>query len=314
MNVFISYSAQSRDAVKSLAEDIRSLDHRVWLDQELVGGHAWWDKILAEIRACDVFAFALSPEALDSHPCRLECSYAASLGKPILPVLIADGVMPDMLPPMLSAVQYVDYRTPDRKAAFALMKALRALPPAQPLPDPLPPAPALPASFLGVIRQQMDEAETLSFHEQTALVLKLKDRLDDPAQAAEARKLLLKLRRRDDLYSKVADEIEAALGRDRMRPHVGEPQHAPSEGGKRTVEVIAAEDESQPKPKGRIRSYLGLAAVAFVITLFIAAAQGPYSHFGEEEMLATWIVVTLLLVPVRAMLASVWRRVSGARR
>ena len=126
MNVFISYSAQSRDTVKALAEDIRALDHRVWFDQELVGGHTWWDRILEEIRSSEVFVFALTAEALDSVPCRLECGYAASLGKTILPVMIADGVSPDMLPPALSSVQYVDYRASDRKAAFALVKALGA--------------------------------------------------------------------------------------------------------------------------------------------------------------------------------------------
>ena len=70
--IFISYNNENREIVKTLADDIATLGHQVWLDRELTGGQAWWDQILAEIRQCHVFVFALSPEALDSHPCKLD--------------------------------------------------------------------------------------------------------------------------------------------------------------------------------------------------------------------------------------------------
>ena len=47
-----------------VADDIRTLGHAVWLDQELSGGQSWWDQILEQVRACDVFVFALAPEFL----------------------------------------------------------------------------------------------------------------------------------------------------------------------------------------------------------------------------------------------------------
>ena len=212
LHVFISYSAQRRDLVKTLAEDIRALGHEVWFDQELVGGHVWWDRILTEIRNCDLLVFALAPEAMDSTPCRLEHSYAFSLGKTILPVLVAEGVSFDVLPAALSNVQYVDYRRADKQSAFALNKSFNSLPTSKPLPDPLPPPPTLPVSFLGSLKEQIEASETLSFHEQTALVVKLKDRLRDHEQANEVRRLLGRLRQRDDLFSKVAEEIDLVMG------------------------------------------------------------------------------------------------------
>ena len=83
-NVFISYNRQSESTVRTLAEDIKQLGKTVWFDQELSGGQAWWDQILAEIRNCDVFVFVLTTESLNSEACKREYKYAGALGKTIL--------------------------------------------------------------------------------------------------------------------------------------------------------------------------------------------------------------------------------------
>lgn len=200
-----------RKVVKALAQDIGALGHKVWFDKELVGGQVWWNEILTKIRDCDVFAFLLTPEALESTPCQLEYKYADSLAKPILPILVVDGVSIELLPSTLSHLQYVDYRRQDKQAAFALVKAFSSIPPAQPLPDPLPQPPRLPVSYLGALKEQVEATETLSFQEQTVLLFRLKERLSEPKNADEVYRLLARLRKRDDLYAKVADEIDLAL-------------------------------------------------------------------------------------------------------
>ena len=48
--IFISYNRKNRDTAQRLSNDIESLGHDVWLDQELSGGQAWWDKILEMVR------------------------------------------------------------------------------------------------------------------------------------------------------------------------------------------------------------------------------------------------------------------------
>ena len=116
--ICLSYSRQSKEIVRTLADDIEALGHTVWFDQELTGGQAWWDQILERVRDCEVFVFALAPEALNSTACKREYQYAADLGKPILPVLVAEGVSINLLPPALSAIQFVDYQEQDRNAAF----------------------------------------------------------------------------------------------------------------------------------------------------------------------------------------------------
>lgn len=139
---FISYARVDADRVAALVRALEFLGHDPWIDRELVGGHKWWEDILANIRLADVFVVALSVPYLDSTPCRAEHRYASSLGKVTLPVLVGD-VVPELLPPDLSSIQHVDYRSPDEESALALAKAINGLPGPKSLPDPLPPAPEL---------------------------------------------------------------------------------------------------------------------------------------------------------------------------
>ena len=107
--VFISYSRERYGEVKSLVEDLGALGHQAWFDHELTGGQAWWDQVLLKIRECEVFAYGLSPESLDSLACKREYAYASKLGKSVLPILVADGVSSELLPAALEELQYVDY-------------------------------------------------------------------------------------------------------------------------------------------------------------------------------------------------------------
>lgn len=216
--IFLSYSRRSEAIAKVVAEDIEVLGHDVWFDRELSGGHLWWNQILAMIREADVFVLVLDPAALDSSACRREYGYAADLGKPILPALVAEGVSTNLLPPALSAIQFVDYRHQERSAALRLAKALSAVPRAEPLPDPLPAAPEAPVSYLTSLTDLVEAPSELSYEQQVALVFDLKPGLRDPETTDDTRTLLAKLRRRRDLFATVADDIEELLTGSRMPP------------------------------------------------------------------------------------------------
>ncbi|MEN3335472.1 MAG: hypothetical protein V7641_4837 [Blastocatellia bacterium] len=211
-NIFISYNRQIEAIAKTLANDFESLGHTVWFDQEISGGQAWWDQILATVRRCDLFVFLLEPEALNSTACKREYSYAADLGKPILPVLVSDGVPTNLLPPALSQIQFVDYRTQDRNAAFRLARALNTIPPPDPLPDPLPAPPEAPISYLGSLTSQVETTSILTYEQQTALVFDLKRGLRDHGTTDDTRTLLERLRKRRDLFATIAEEIDELLG------------------------------------------------------------------------------------------------------
>jgi hypothetical protein len=252
-NVFVSYSRESHQKVIALAEDLESLGHVAWLDQHLTGGQAWWDLILEEIRKCEVFAFALGPDALNSPACRSEFTYAANLKKSILPILVGEGVSIDLLPEALAQIQIVDYRQEDRAALRSLARALKALPPSPSLPFPLPEAPPAPVSGLGALREKLEMSNPLAFDDQTGILIKLKHGLREARQREDVVSLLKLFRKREDLYHRVAEEIDSLLTIDansavepktnEMSPAVTKPEMiAPST----TPELVPGVETSSP--------------------------------------------------------------------
>ena len=117
----------------------------------------------------------------------------------------------NLLPPALSQIQFVDYREPDREAAFRLARALNSIPPAEPLPDPLPAPPEVPISYLGSLTERLETTAALSYEEQSALVVDLKRSLRESETAEDARALLKRLRKRRDLLATIAEEIDELL-------------------------------------------------------------------------------------------------------
>lgn len=211
MNIFISYSSRDREQVKMLVQDLQDSGHTVWFDQELSGGQAWWDRIMENIRACDLFIMVLTPTWLASNPCSLEHEYAAALGKPRLPVLIAEGVNVRVVPADIQALQIIDYTRPDRDSLKQLMRAINALPSAPALPDSLPAPPPAPISPLAGLASQL-QTRPLTFEIQAGLVLRLKGLLNDPLEGDGARDLLRQLRQHPDALAAIAGEIDTLLG------------------------------------------------------------------------------------------------------
>lgn len=209
--VFVSYSRTNLDVVSQLVEDLQAVGMTTWYDQTLTGGQRWWDNILANIRDCEVFIFALSPQSWESEACRSELAYVCQLGKPILPVLVADGINLNLLSAPLNEIQVTDYRARDKGAAFALVRALNLTPDASPLPNPLPAQPDVPVSYLGTLKERIEVNGSLSSQEQNLLFLELEEAIDEGRSPSEVRELLLSLKRRDDLLARVAVKVDAAL-------------------------------------------------------------------------------------------------------
>jgi len=209
--VFVSYSRNNLDIVRQLIHDVQAVGINIWHDQTLTGGQRWWDNILANIRECDIFVFALSPESWDSEACKSELSYAVQLGKPILPVLVSDGININLLSPPLDEIQVTDYRRGDKEAVFALVKSIYTAPSTPLLPDPLPTSPHVPVSYLSNLKERINSPEPLSSQEQITLLFELEVELREGRSPTEIRDLLLRLKRRDDLLAKIATKIDAAL-------------------------------------------------------------------------------------------------------
>jgi plastocyanin len=214
MTVFVSYSTRDGDTVKSLTQDLQDADEQVWLDQRLAGGDTWWRAILEQIRSCDVFAFALSQNSIESKPCQAELQYARALGLPILPVQV--GPVDSMQLNPLATVQTVDYRSPTPRTAMRLIAALhRVRAHRQPLPSPLPDEPDVPFEYLIRLYTSIGGPHYLSPREQAALVAELQVGLREDGQHDAARKdivmLLTKLHDREDANHRTRTDVDAIL-------------------------------------------------------------------------------------------------------
>jgi hypothetical protein len=209
MKIFVSYARRDRQAVDLLLQDMRRARHDVWVDEELTGGQAWWDTILATIRGTDLFVIALSPDLLKSRACRAEYEYAVGCNRTILPVMVAP-VSPQMAPPAIANAQILDYveRTPN--AAINLVTALSAAQPSGSLPEPPPPPPAVPMSYMNIHRERLDEV-SLNLQQQSLLLSELRVYLNDEDDRESAVELIRRLRSRGDITESVGREIDALL-------------------------------------------------------------------------------------------------------
>lgn len=208
--VFISYSRQNIEVVTQLIQDLQAVGVQAWHDQTLTGGQRWWDNILSNIRECDIFLFALSPESWESEACRSELAYVLQLSRTVLPVLVADGININLLPPPINEFQVTDYRQGDKAAAFALVRSIGTAPPTPPLPDPLPLPPRVPVSYLSNLKERIDSTEQLSSQEQITLIFELEVAVRDGRSTDELQEVIHSFKRRDDLLFKVATRLDEA--------------------------------------------------------------------------------------------------------
>jgi Tol biopolymer transport system component len=209
MRIFISYARQDQAAVEALNADLERARVQVWMDEELIGGESWWDTILEQIRSCDLYIFALSPNSLRSRACKAELDYAIALSRPLLPVLMQDVAI-QLAHPAIARTQLVDYRKRSMESLMALMAVVANRPPAPPLPNPLPAAPTTPMSYMNEFRELVD-APDLSYQKQSHLLLDLKGYLDRDEERDIALQLVRGLRQRRDISYSIAREIDQLL-------------------------------------------------------------------------------------------------------
>lgn len=217
MTLFISYSSADAEVVGAIERHLESFGKKVWRDNELTGGQAWWAAILEQIRECDVFIFAVSPNSLESDPCALEYGYAKALGLPILPVEIGDVPAEARHNHAVYSEQIVDYRTYTPDAAIALMRAVSEREAARkPLPDPLPPEPPIPYEYLLRLSSVIRMRDPIPFDQQRQLIGEFRDALARERNETVRRSisgLLQELKARPETSHSIEAEIDELLAK-----------------------------------------------------------------------------------------------------
>ncbi len=310
--LFLSYSSKDRDLVTTLINDLSSLGHDLWYDAELtgMGGQKWWLNILSNVRECDVFIFALTPNSLSSEPCKREYNYAYALCKPIIPVML-ETVDVAVLPTALQEIQFVDYRERSAKQGIALVTTLNNLPPARPMPDPLPSEPETPLPPLAHLSQRLD-APMLNSTEQIEIVFNLETLFKDTSTQAGAETLLRKLYAREDLTNRVAERIRSLLP-DRASPQtiVRQSSDLSEKNGKSEKEVIRPVAQTglktitvDPKERHHTRRLLAYflipiissGAYLFLLLTTDYGSYGNYTPFLLGILLSIFEVISLVAI------------------
>jgi TIR domain/Interferon-induced transmembrane protein len=217
VEIFLSHARPDRSRVNAVAQRLRQAGNNVWLDTGYSSGEAWWGEILRQLRLCDAAVVVVSRASLRSQACIRERQYAASLGKPVLPLAI-EPFNPDLLPFELARLQIIDYSRPDEAAAFQLAGAIMRLPEARALPDPLPEPPLAPPSPLEKIAEQL-RAPSLDQDQQLAIIGRLEGALAPSADENDrdlALDMLGQMEKREDLFAAVDRRI--AVLRSSVRP------------------------------------------------------------------------------------------------
>jgi hypothetical protein len=88
-HVYVSYDGHDVGYVRRLVDHLAASWLTVWVDQEAESGEHWHPDLEAAIRSASVLLVIMSPASQNSDRVRGEITYAHSIGKPIIPMLLA---------------------------------------------------------------------------------------------------------------------------------------------------------------------------------------------------------------------------------
>lgn len=132
---FFSYAREDAEFVLKLAQKLRAVGVKLWLDQlDIFGGQHWDSAIEGALETCTDMIIVLSPESSASPNVMDEVAYALEKGKKIVPILLRSCDIPFRL----RRVQYIDFTSGYDTGYRALLGALHIDQPAQLLESDIP--------------------------------------------------------------------------------------------------------------------------------------------------------------------------------
>jgi hypothetical protein len=125
-DMFVCYSREDRPFVVRLVEKLREFGRTAWVDlDDVKPTEEWREAIYEGIQAAPNFVFVISSTSIASEFCNDELSNAAKHNKRLIPVL-RQAVSKDLLPPVLSPVQWIHLTEADdfERGVKSLVSAL----------------------------------------------------------------------------------------------------------------------------------------------------------------------------------------------
>lgn len=126
--IFISYSRKNQAVANDIANQLRSMQHDVWMDTSSITAGQQWDESIAKgIKSQTAFITLLSPDSVRSNEVRNELNMAISEQKTIIPIIVSKVILDNEWKYKLSRFQILNYEAGPEKCMTEIQKALDLL-------------------------------------------------------------------------------------------------------------------------------------------------------------------------------------------
>ncbi len=106
MRIFVNYAQADTEIVEQVVEMLAEEGHSLALEDKLMPGDNWSEKLAAAIESADALLYAISPDSLTVDWCEWCYAKAVEIGKPVIPALLRESAS---LPPALTSFRYIDF-------------------------------------------------------------------------------------------------------------------------------------------------------------------------------------------------------------
>lgn len=122
-NIFVSYSTHDLTQVEALRNQLKATPIEVFVAEHSVNpSQELAPAIASAINACDLFVLLWSENAKESEWVSQEIGRASALGKPILPLVLSEGIA---LPGFIKGLKYLPiHADPDKSLTTACKQIL----------------------------------------------------------------------------------------------------------------------------------------------------------------------------------------------
>ena len=124
--VFLAFAEANKSIMEQIRKSLMREGITVWSSHaDIKTGKDFQFEINQGIAGADNLIYLLSPEAIKSEYCQQELTYALSLNKRIIPLLISPTDLTE-IPPEISNLQFIDLTTSEPEGIDKLLKELKS--------------------------------------------------------------------------------------------------------------------------------------------------------------------------------------------
>jgi hypothetical protein len=106
--IFISYAHANSHLITNIVEKLNGMGYNIWYDSGIEYGDKWIKSIEEHLKNSSLVLSFISPEYSQSDWCMREYTYAEKIGKKVIHIKIADGVLEGGLAMMVSTRQIIN--------------------------------------------------------------------------------------------------------------------------------------------------------------------------------------------------------------